>query len=332
MSILIVKQGIADSIQDTGRFGYQHTGINPTGAMDTIAIQLANILVGNDPTAAVIELHFPASVFLFKQQACLAIAGADFGAMINDIPIATHTPVIIQKNCVLQFTKPIKGARAYLAVKGGFTLEHWLNSYSTHLKAGAGGYKGRYLQKNDELSLQEHHCFSSVLKDTDAEQANWKIETRDFYTNDKVIKVIQGKELSLLTEEAIQLFTASSFQITSKSDRMGYRMKGPAIAVPAQPMLSTGITKGTIQILADGQLIILMADHQTTGGYPRIAHVISADIPTLAQLTANDSITFKWVTQQEAEDAYVEQEQHLQQLQNACILRLQEYFTTYGIH
>src|SRR5689334_12188357 len=143
MSLTIIKAGIQDTIQDLGRYGHQHLGINPSGAMDKYAMQLANMLVGNDPAEAVLEMHFPASVFLFKKDAMIAITGADFSPSINGEPIPSGHAIIVNKNDVLQFHKPVNGSRAYLAVKGGYAIAPWLNSRSTHLKAAAGGFFGR---------------------------------------------------------------------------------------------------------------------------------------------------------------------------------------------
>ncbi len=333
MSIKIIKQGVADSIQDAGRFGYQHLGINPNGVMDIVAAQTANMLVGNNLNDAVIELHFPASVFLFEQQTIIALSGADFSAMINDIFIPINTPIVVNKNCVLQFTKIKESARCYLAIKSGLHIPEWLNSYSTNTKANVGGHLGRCLQKNDILNFNVHFNYSLLLKNNDCIILNWKADVNNLYQNNRIIHITKGNEYDWLNESSKKIFASSSFIITTRSDRMGYRMKGESLQTENnQQLISTGITKGTIQLLPDGQLIILMADHQTTGGYPRVAHVISADISSLAQYSFNTAVQFKFIEQQEAEDIFFKQYQYLQQLQNACIFRLQEYLSRHGIH
>src|SRR5688572_4286001 len=151
MSLRIIKAGIHDTIQDQGRYGYQQFGINPNGAMDRYSMSVANILVGNDPSEAVIELHFPSSVFLFTRACLLAISGADFSPSINGDPVNINQPIVVAKNDILHFQKPVRGARCYLAIDEGFELDKWLNSYSTNTKAKAGGFHGRTLQKDDEL-------------------------------------------------------------------------------------------------------------------------------------------------------------------------------------
>jgi len=155
MSLQIIKAGMLDSIQDGGRYGFQHLGINPSGAMDRYAMQVTNMLVGNDPGEAVIEMHFPASVFLFTQPALIALGGADFSASINGEPVPPLHPIIISKNDLLHFHKPLKGARAYLAIAGGLVIDKWLDSHSTNLKAAAGGYQGKALPKEDYIKFRK---------------------------------------------------------------------------------------------------------------------------------------------------------------------------------
>src|SRR5690606_9715790 len=145
MNLKIIQAGILDSVQDSGRFGYRHLGINTGGCMDQQAASIANTLVGNDLNEAVIEMHFPAADFLFEEPALIAVAGADFSTTINGKSVPICHPVLVDANTMLQFKKSIKGARAYLAIRGGIKVSPWLNSYSTNLQAGAGGFKGRRL-------------------------------------------------------------------------------------------------------------------------------------------------------------------------------------------
>lgn len=332
MSIQITKQGIADSIQDTGRYGWQNIGINPGGAMDTMSAQIANLLVGNPFNEAVIELHFPASTFLFEEQSIIALSGADFEATINGLPAPLNTCIIIATNALLAFKNRVSGARVYLAVHNGFTITKWNNSYSTNLIANAGGYEGRYLRKNDKIGIRSTKNYSSILQDKDYTPLSWKINAADVYFPNTFIRVTEGNEYNWLTDESKQLLLSGSFTISMQSNRMGYRMKGePFQFYNIQQVISTGLTKGTVQVLPNGQIIILMADHQTTGGYPRIAHVISADIPKLAQMNPKKEIQFEIITLQEAENIYYRQQLYLLQLQSDCKLNLKEYLTNYGL-
>lgn len=324
--IQVVQQGLLDSIQDAGRYGYQHLGINPGGAMDRIALAVANSLVGNDIYEAAIELHFPASAFLFEKDVMIALSGADFGAVINGRPLDINRPVLVSKQTVLRFNRPVSGARCYLAVQGGFALESWLGSHSTHLKAGAGGLEGRSLKKNDRLHFRAGHVPPSWLQGKEAIALPWTAGVSHLYTAKDVIHTLPGSQWDLLEKDARQQFTSAAFRLTEQSDRMGFRLSGPPLAVMrGEEQLSAGITRGTVQLLPSGQLIILMADHQTTGGYARLAHVITADMPSLAQYMPQQELHFSMTDGKTAQALLWKQEQDLLLLQNACKLRLEEW-------
>ncbi|MEO6613700.1 MAG: biotin-dependent carboxyltransferase family protein [Chitinophagaceae bacterium] len=320
----VIKAGILDTIQDAGRFGQQHLGINPTGAMDRYSMQVANMLTGNPTNEAVIEMHFPAAVFMFTQPALIALGGADLSPSINGEPVPHLHAIAVVKNDVLQFHKPVTGARTYLAVRGGLGIEKWMNSYSTNLKAEAGGYKGRSLRKEDELLLKQR--FPDLPNKQEFTILPWKADTNWEEENNEIL-VLPGNEWERLTTESKENFTMSSFVITQQSDRMGYRLNNiPLHSLRQEEVVSSAVGFGTIQLLPDGGLIILMADHQTTGGYPRMAHVISAHHSKLAQMKGGDKIRFCFTDQQTAEELWIKQQQHLLQLQNACTFRLEEYF------
>lgn len=324
MSVQIIKAGIMDTLQDGGRYGYQHLGINPSGAMDRYAMQTANLLVGNDLAEAVIEMHFPASVFLFGYPALIAIGGANFSATINGDPVPHLQPLWVNKNDVLQFHKPAEGARACLAIAGGLHIKPWLGSSSTNLKAGCGGNEGRCLQKGDELLFRQ--SFPATPGQSEFKVLPWKA---DISWGDEIqeVAVLPGNEWNRLSTESKENFSMTSFVITQQSDRMGYRLNNiPLPVMTHEELVSTAVSFGTIQLLPDGKLIILMADHQTTGGYPRLAHVISAHHSKLAQLKAGNKIRFRFTDLATAERLYLKQQQHLLQLQNACTFRLEQYF------
>ncbi len=323
MSIVIIKPGLFTTIQDEGRRGFQHLGINPNGAMDTCAMKTANALVLNDVSEAVLEFYFPAPVLQFNQPAFIALSGADFTAEINGIDIPINQPVFIPSNTLLQFKSKKWGQVAYLSVQGGFDLSEWLNSYSTNVKAAVGGFEGRILKQGDSIELNLKNTSSGNSKDYSV--MPWKASVKPFY-HTKALRFIPGHELDNLTASSQEMLTAADFSILPQSDRMGYRLQGPTLELAnKKEMISTAVTKGTIQLLPNGQCIVLMADHQTTGGYPRIAHIISADFPSLAQKGINDTIQFIPTTIEEAEKSLILQRQHLQQLTNACILQLDAY-------
>jgi len=284
--VRVVKPGILDTLQDHGRYGYQELGINPGGVMDRFSASIANWLVGNDAAAAVIELHFPASAFWFKKPALIAISGADFSATVNGEAVPVNHPVWVGKNSLLQFQKMINGARAYLAVRGGYKISPWLGSYSTSIKANAGGFKGRALQKEDDIPLLFDEQYHPWLDKKEFFILPWHADTNwgDVRPKNEIL-VLTGADWNRLAENGKENFTMSSFVITNQSDRMGYRLNNiPLPGMPGGELVSSGVSFGTIQLLPDGKLIILLADHQTTGGYPRIAHVISAHHSRLAQM------------------------------------------------
>jgi antagonist of KipI len=326
MSLRIIKAGVFDTIQDLGRFGFQHLGINPGGAMDRFAAQSANMLVGNSVHEPVIELHFPASTLLFECETMFALGGADFSATINGDDIPLWQPILAAKNSILQFQKWKQGARCYLAIREKLNIEKWLHSYSTNVKAGAGGFNGRTLQRDDAIAFKEKHDYKWLLKEDDLRILNWKADILWNITPTDRIAVTPGNEWDWLTDRAKNKFLKEAFVIGSLADRMGYRLQGELIPKQNGELISSVVSFGTIQLLPNGELIILMADHQTAGGYPRIAHVVSAHLPLLAQKQPGDEIYFRLTDQQRAEDLFVQQHQHLLQLQNACKFKLEEFF------
>lgn len=326
MNLRIIKAGILDTIQDQGRYKFQHLGINPGGVMDKLSAQIANILVGNKPNEPVIELHFPASEFFFEQPALIAISGADFSPSINGEEIPCLHPIIVGKYSILQFHRLKAGARAYLAIYKEFDIPEWLHSYSTNLKAVKGGYKGRAFQKDDEIRIRSIDGYLSLLDKKEFYVLPWKADIGQNYFNDGKIMLLPGREWSWMSDESKENMLRQPYTITNQSDRMGCRLKSePLSLMNKNEIVSSAVNFGTIQLLPEGQLIVLMADHQTTGGYPRIAHVITAHLSRLAQMMPGEKINFNMTDIKIAEELLIKQQQHLQQLQNACTFRLAEF-------
>jgi antagonist of KipI len=327
MNLIITRAGILDTLQDKGRFGFRHQGINTGGVMDQTAAAMANSLVGNDFDEAVIEMHFPASDFLFTQPTLIAIGGADFSATINGKAIPPLHPVLVNSQSVLQFKRAVSGARAYLAVRDGFSVSKWLNSYSTNLQIAAGGYHGSRLLLNDRLSYNYFEQAEALLVQKDFMVLPWFASNADEYMFNDPLLVLPGNEWDHLSVSSQKIFTEQPFTISQQADRMGYQLKGAALTADNKnELFSTAVNFGTIQLLPNGQLIVLMADHQSTGGYPRIAHVISVHHSRLAQMKPGQNIRFKFTDLQMAETLLFNQQQDLQLLQNACKLKLEEYF------
>lgn len=325
MSLTIIKPGLLDTLQDLGRTGYSRLGINTGGVMDRYAAQVANMLVGNDTLEAVVEIHFPGAQFLFEQNTLISITGADFNAMLNDEPAPLWHPLVVRKNAVLHFPKLQYGSRCYLAVHGGFCVSKWLNSYSTHLKAGAGGFHGRKLEKGDEIPFKESSIyFAGLLKPgKEFEALKWQVDTGNTYLHPHEICFIEGNEWDQLTYQSKKAMLEDNFTIHPFSDRMGYQLKGVDLKREQNTeLVSSAVSFGTMQLLPNGQLIVLMADHQTTGGYPRVGHVVSAHLPKLAQLRPSDCIHFIKTDIETAEHLLLAQQQELNILQRACLERL----------
>jgi antagonist of KipI len=282
--------------------------------MDSVSARLINILLGNDENEAVLEMHFPAPKILFEEDAIIALGGAKFGAQINEQSIENWRPVFVEKGDVLSFSQKLFGNRAYLTVKGGFQFENWLESGSTNLRAGIGGFEGRSLKKNDKL-------FFKRRTDDKGQSSKIKISRSLIpnYSSLPTVRFVAGAEFEKLTEESKVKFQTENFTIRHESDRMGFRLRGENLNLTKKlELVSSAVSFGTVQLLPDGQLIILMADHQTTGGYPRLANIISRDFPLVAQLGAGDKLNFSPVTIENAENFALEFEKDLNLLKTSC--------------
>ncbi len=282
MSIRVTRNGLAASVQDLGRTGFQHLGINPGGVMDYFSASAANFLLGNDAAAPVIEMHFPAPSFLFRKDNLIAISGADFRPTINGKPVRNNRVILIKAGSLLEFTESGNSSRAYLAFKKTMKISPWLNSFSTNTKAVCGGLNGLHLSKDDQIEFSFNIPFEKITTQPEVKELAWQADM-NWGDVDESIYIIPGREWNLVPKTSLDVLLHSSFVVTSNADRMGYQLSGNPISMLQQiSLVSTAVNFGTIQLLPDGQLIILMADHQTTGGYPRLAHVISAHLPKLA--------------------------------------------------
>jgi antagonist of KipI len=266
-------------------------------------------------------MHFPGPHILFEQNTLISITGADFSPMLNDEALPMWQPVIVRKNTVLHFPHLSHGTRCYIAVHGGFYLDKWLDSYSTNLKAGVGGYHGRRLEKGDELSFKESTFYFPALmvEGKDSRPLQWRADTSNTYQHRHEIFFVEGHEFAMLTDASARDLLQNNFLVHPLSDRMGYHIKGEALHLKEKTeLISSAVSFGTIQLLPEGQLIVLMADHQTTGGYPCIGHVVTAHLPKLAQLRPSDCIQFKKITIETAEAMLFARQQEMTILQRAC--------------
>lgn len=308
MKMRILKPGMLSSFQDEGRIGHQPLGVSVVGAMDQRAHRLANILVGNETDCASLEITLTGPTLQFTQACCIALCGADLGPTLNGNPVAMNRPLTIRAQDELQFGAKKHGTRAYLAVHGGFAIPEVLGSQSTYLRSHFGGWHGRALKRGDEIPLQRP--LKEIGKDGGnleaLAQALWSIK---LYLPGVIsgstrarIRLIKSQQWDEFTPASHEALLSQPYRISPDSERMGYRLQGPDILMtkPRQ-MISEATTFGTIQVPAGGQPIVLMADRQTTGGYPKIAYVATIDLPLLAQMAPGDIMQFELVSLEAAQ-------------------------------
>jgi antagonist of KipI len=320
-AIHFIRKGILDTLQDRGRYGYQHLGIAPAGVMDRVAMRMANALTGNLPDTAVIEMHFPGPGIQFTCDSLIALSGSDALVLLNkQEPIPINRTVYIQAGSTLHIEKGLNGQRLYLAIRGGFATSGWLNSCSTALVFPKGG---RIFDKNDVLPVKT----ATTLELPNGFALPWFVPAIN-YSNK--IRFIPGQAYQQLTADSLERLS-ETFTISNNSNRMGYRLNGPAMVQrEAHELLSSAVVFGTIQLLPSGQLIILMADHQTTGGYPCLGHVISTDLPALAQMGAGNQLELEAIDLLTATALRREQEKDLTLLENAINFRIEAFLKRYG--
>ncbi len=305
MATLIVHTaGLLTTVQDRGRYGYQRFGMPVSGAMDVFSLELANLLVGNDPGDACLEATISGPELEFTGATWIAITGADMDPHLNGQGIPMNTTVDVRPGDRLGFRGLRSGCRAYIAFAGGIAVAPVMGSRSTHLRAGIGGFQGRALMPGDELTLGESDR-QSPLGQLSAGTALRKPMLKKLpdglipeYKHEQTLRIISGPEVQNFEIAGLRSYLSTEYTVTSQSDRMGYRLSGEPIRQKEgmTSIISAGISLGTVQVPGDGQPIILMSDRQTSGGYARIANVITADLKLLAQMRPEDKMRFKEVT------------------------------------
>lgn len=300
MTITILETGPLATIQDSGRFGYQRFGMPSSGPMDGFAFEAANILVDNPANTAAIEFTSPGLSFYTHEPVLIAATGYGIKLFIEEEEFPIWMSLFIRKNRTVRIEKTSEGMWGYLAIAGGFNVGTILGSSSTYLRGKLGGLDGRPLQSNDQLALG--------IPQSDLTTAAGRIftpEKRPSYSISPTLRVILGPQKEAFNASGIQTFLSQDYTIQLNSDRMGYRCEGAKIQHSGvADIVSDGIVTGAIQVPANGLPIIMMADHQTTGGYPKIATVIRADLPLLAQTPPLKNIRFCAVTLESASIIY----------------------------
>ena len=303
-SIDLLRPGMLTTVQDAGRWGWQGSGVSVSGPMDPFAFRMANALVGNDRRAAALEITLSGPEISFEDARVVAVSGAVFQILVDGRPVAANHAFTVPKGATLRFGERTRGARAYLAIAGGIATPAVLGSRATHVGMRVGGWHGRPLQRGDRLPLgpvpghlvRRTHPLSTVVR-TPA---------------DRPIRVIAGPDGDQFPPAALERLLNEAYVVDSASDRIGYRLNGPVLPRQSNDdQLSDVTTMGTIQVPVAGQPILLMADRQTTGGYPRLATVITADLGIAGQAAPGDAVRFALCSKAEAHEALLEAERPL---------------------
>ena len=294
MTLHVLRPGLLMTVQDMGRHGHQHVGLCPGGAMDPIALALANALAGNEPGTAALEITVLGPDLQFDRDTLVALVGADFEA---EMPL--NRPVLIAGGSRLSISRAARGARAYLAVAGGITVPEVLGSRSTYLPGVFGGLQGRVMKRGDALPLAENSEALSRerferLKRKRGSSVPWSVPSFTVPAREPIVlHAIEGEHFGEFDANMQRAFFETVWRVTPDSNRMGYRLGGPTLARAKTDEIISGPTcLGSVQVPADGVPIALMADHQTTGGYPRMAEIASADVPRLAQIAPGGTVHF----------------------------------------
>jgi antagonist of KipI len=291
MSIRVLRPGLLTTVQDRGRHGHQHVGLCPGGAMDPVSLALANALVGNPPGAAALEITVIGPELEFERDTLVAICGAEFqGAFPH------NRPVLARAGSKLSVGRAARGARAYLAAAGGFAIEPVLGSRSTYLPGRFGGFEGRALRHGDLLVLAEDVSRERFarLKRKNGASVRWSAPPLTLPDREPiVVHAIEGQHYASFDSTAQRAFFDTVWRVAPESNRMGFRLAGPPLVRATDDEILSGPTcLGSVQVPPSGVPIVLMADHQTTGGYPRIAEVAAADVPRVAQLAPGATLHF----------------------------------------
>jgi antagonist of KipI len=303
-TLRIVRPGLLTTVQDLGRWGHQAEAVSVSGPMDWFSHRLANELVGNPSTAATLEATLIGPELIVDADTIGAVAGADFEVTCDDATVASTKAFAIRRGARVRFGRRHAGSRAYLAIAGGITTPRVLGSRATDLVSGIGGVDGRALIAGDVLPLGMATLVSTPPRDV----AGLALPI----TGQAQVRIMPGGQAEWFTAEAWTMLTTASFRVSSRSNRMGFRLEGPALTrLHSDELITEPLAEGAIQVPAAGEPILLMADRQTAGGYPKIANLIKADLPLAGQLAPGDTIRFQSCTHAEAVGALIARERQL---------------------
>jgi len=320
MSVLVERAGFLSSVQDLGRVGFRQFGVSPGGALDLVALRIANLLVGNDEDAAGLEITLGNLQLCFDDHRVVAWCGGEFDVHIGSKLIPSGHKAHVRGGERLKFAHARVGCRSWLAISGGIDVPMTLESRSTDLRAGFGGCQGRSLRDGDVLPLSESRDPSTLASDISSWTAphEWVSPTK----LQPLLRIIRGVDWNRFEAPSLQCLTSKAFTVSPDSDRMGVRLEGPELRrIDENNLISEGVVAGTIQVPPSGNPILLLGDCQTIGGYPKIAHVITVDLGVAAQLRAGDHVRFAEVSLADAHALIVERERQLELFRVGVSLR-----------
>jgi len=302
MSLLVVESaGLQTTVQDFGREGYGVLGISASGAADAVALRLGNLLLENKPGTPALEMTLTGGTFLFPDGAVICLAGANFGAQVDGKVLELWRPHAILPGKRVALGPTHDFARCYLCVAGGVGVVDFLGSASTHLLSGLGGWEGRALRKGDVLQIGK--------PEKNIRRRKLRTGVLDELKPGKTLRVTRGPQSVRFAEEARKTLLGGEFVVSEESNRIGLRLAGPGLAWRENvEMISEGAPLGAIQVTPSGQAIILFVEQQTTGGYPKIANVVGADLHSVGQLRPRDAIRLEEVSLAKARALWIEQQ------------------------
>jgi 5-oxoprolinase (ATP-hydrolysing) subunit C len=300
--IIVESPGFQTTVQDLGRPGYGVRGVSASGACDTVSLRVANRAVGNPPGSAALEMTMSGGRYRFEGAAVAAVTGAECTVRVDGRAVECWVAFDIEAGALLEIGQAASGSRMYLAVAGGFAVPPFLGSASTHLMTGLGGFEGRALRKGDRLAIGIASPVRGLLR----KEVLARLRPR------KTLRVTYAPQTDWFADGQRAAFVESPYRVTPDANRMGLRLEGTALSCArGAGMVTEGVALGAVQIPPEGQPIILFVEQQTTGGYPKIANVIRADLASVGQLRPSDEVRFEWVSFETARALYREQEELL---------------------
>ena len=318
MNATAIRAGFLTAVQDLGRTGFREFGVSLGGALDPHALRVANLLAGNDESAAGLEITFGGTRLRFSENRIVAWCGGEFNARIGAATVPAGHAALVRAGEEFSIDSPARGCRAWLAISGGIDVPLVLGSRSGDLRSGFGGVRGRPVRDREEFPLGENSPRAKFLIDNLRKEkiANWK-PPHDWSNTTKrapVLRFIRGPDCELFDASARQLMTNEKFVVSPASDRMGIRLAGPHLLRTEDfDLLSEAVAPGTVQVPPGGNPILLLNDCQTIGGYPKIAHVITVDLAAATQLCPGDQVGFQEVSLAEAHGLLLERARNLEQ-------------------